>query len=239
LRTLKAKMADQIVYLMGFWEQPDHVLGYLSAPARSIMLVLTAMFLISMAVSAERMIRYSYARRQTRRLVRESNGAFLSRNEAEVRRFCSAAAQSHVAALVIAALKVFSATRVNLGRRQAVEIAEWEMLRSKSAIYAELNRRLAVLATIASTAPFLGLLGTVFGILDSFRGVGMARATVISMMAGTIAEALITTAAGISVAVPTLWSYNLLSGRLELMNVEMEVASRELTTYLVKIAEAR
>ena len=95
-----------------------------------------------------------------------------------------------------------------------------------------------MLATIATTAPLVGLLGTVFGILDSFRGVDMSHATAMSMLAGTLAEALITTALGIFVAVPTSWSYNYLSERSELMTIEMEVATREVQTYLAK-REAR
>ena len=61
----------------------------------------------------------------------------------------------------------------------------------------------------------------------------MSHSAALSMMAGTSAEALITTALGLVVAVPTVWSYNYLSERSELMRIEMEVATRELKTYLV------
>ncbi|HET8966040.1 MAG TPA: MotA/TolQ/ExbB proton channel family protein, partial [Candidatus Acidoferrum sp.] len=135
---------------------------------------------------------------------------------------------SHVAALARAALIGYASSRGRLAGPTAVRAAEWEMARRKSVSSAELKRRLSLLATIATTAPLVGLLGTVFGILDSTRGIGMSHATAVSMMAGTLAESLITTALGMLVAVPTVWSYNYLSEGAELMTIEMEMAISEL-----------
>jgi biopolymer transport protein ExbB/biopolymer transport protein TolQ len=68
----------------------------------------------------------------------------------------------------------------------------------------ELRRGMSALANVAATAPFVGLLGTTIGILDSFRGGGMAHSAVMSMIAGSIVAALATSALGILVAIPAV-----------------------------------
>ena len=219
------------------WEKLEGGIGYLSGPARCVILCLLAMFLVSTAASIERFTRYLSVRRATRRFIAGTKRAFLEQDDEAVNRIAGENAKSHVVALAGAALRAHALSRA-VGAGIAVRAAEWETARCESASSADLRRRLSMLATIATTAPLVGLLGTVFGILDSFRGVDMSHATAMSMLAGTLAEALISTALGIFVAVPTSWSYNCLSERSELMTIEMDVATREVQTYLAK-REAR
>ena len=91
----------------------------------------------------------------------------------------------------------------------------------------------AALATIGSTAPFVGLFGTVTGIIHAFQGIEQSHATGLSAVAGGIAEALVTTAMGLVVAVPAVWAYNYFTNRVEAFDVEMDNSSMELINYFI------
>ena len=84
------------------------------------------------------------------------------------------------------------------------------------------------LATIANTAPFIGLFGTVWGIIDAFHGLGTAGAATLRAVAPGISEALITTAAGILVAIPAVVGYNQLTSQLRDFAARMDDFGREL-----------
>jgi biopolymer transport protein ExbB/TolQ len=96
-----------------------------------------------------------------------------------------------------------------------------------------MNRGLGVLATVASTAPLMGMLGTVIGIVDgAFRGCIGSRAMCMAAAANGISEALMSTGLGLLVALPALWSFNYFAERLEHFDLEAANSSMELTTYL-------
>ena len=96
----------------------------------------------------------------------------------------------------------------------------------------EMERGLANLATVATTAPLIGLFGTVVGILDSTRGCIGQKWFCTQMIIQGNCEALVMAALGLLVAIPAAWFYNYLSNRLELFNIEMQLASSELLNYL-------
>ena len=98
----------------------------------------------------------------------------------------------------------------------------------------KLYSRLTFLATTGSTSPFIGLLGTVWGIMNAFRGIGAASSTSLSAVASGIAEALITTAAGLLAAIPAVVAYNYCLSRARKLGVEMEDFSEELLDALSK-----
>jgi len=99
----------------------------------------------------------------------------------------------------------------------------------------EFRRGLAMLGTVGATAPFVGLLGTTMGIVNAFTGMAQAGASggLAGISAG-IAEALITTAFGLMVAIPAVWFYNYFTNRIENLTVEMTYTSKELIDYLIK-----
>jgi biopolymer transport protein ExbB len=99
-------------------------------------------------------------------------------------------------------------------------------------VHIDMKRGITALATIASTAPFVGLLGTVVGIMNAFRGSSRPPAFVLAAVTHGISEALVTTAFGLLVAVPAAWSYNYLARRMELFDIETKSASLELLTFL-------
>ncbi len=88
-----------------------------------------------------------------------------------------------------------------------------------------LERRLSFLATTANTAPFIGLFGTVWGIMDAFREIGLRGTTSLAVVAPGISEALVTTAIGLATAIPAVLAYNYFLGRLKGIISKMENAS--------------
>jgi biopolymer transport protein ExbB/biopolymer transport protein TolQ len=86
----------------------------------------------------------------------------------------------------------------------------------------------------AIAAPFVGLFGTTFGIINAFSGMALTGSGGIAAISAGIAEALITTAFGLFVAVPAVWAYNYFAGKVEGFNVEMDNSSSELLDYFIK-----
>jgi biopolymer transport protein ExbB/biopolymer transport protein TolQ len=96
----------------------------------------------------------------------------------------------------------------------------------------QLRRGLNGLATIGATAPFVGLFGTVIGIVNCFRGFSGTPVGFLSNTAGGISEALVTTGLGLLVAVPAVWAYNYFTCKLESFDVEMAHSIDAMMTYL-------
>lgn len=99
---------------------------------------------------------------------------------------------------------------------------------------ARLERYLNFLATTGSTTPFIGLFGTVWGIMNSFRGIGVAGSASLAVVAPGIAEALIATAMGLAAAIPAVIGYNYFLSMARRMIIEMEDFSEELLDYFIK-----
>ena len=85
-----------------------------------------------------------------------------------------------------------------------------------------MEKTLGFLATTGNTAPFIGLFGTVWGIMDAFRGIGLKGAANLAVVAPGISEALIATAAGLAVAIPALWGYNHYVNKIRTLSAEIE-----------------
>ncbi|MGD0230595.1 MAG: MotA/TolQ/ExbB proton channel family protein [Syntrophorhabdales bacterium] len=130
--------------------------------------------------------------------------------------------------LVIAAYKELTGRQKEAapnGGSDAVPAVEGVLRVAISEETERLERRLSFLATTANTAPFIGLFGTVWGIMDSFREIGLRGTTSLAVVAPGISEALITTALGLATAIPAVLGYNYLSNRARGVSVKMENAS--------------
>jgi biopolymer transport protein ExbB/TolQ len=123
---------------------------------------------------------------------------------------------------------------VERDRDAAVEAAKRAIHRATAVNLADLKRGLSGLATIGATAPFVGLFGTTFGIINAFSGMALTGSGGIAAISAGIAEALITTAFGLFVAVPAVWAFNYFNGKVENFNVEMDNASSELLDQFIK-----
>jgi len=115
-----------------------------------------------------------------------------------------------------------------------IESSKRALERAEAIVHAKLKRGLGGLATIGSTAPFIGLFGTVVGILNAFRQIATQKTSGIGAVAGGISEALVTTAFGLLVAIPAVMTFNYFTNKVEAFDVEMDNSSSELIDYFLK-----
>ena len=121
------------------------------------------------------------------------------------------------------ARRIPNQTEAGLGR--AIERMERVMQAATAREMARAERGLAVLATIGSSAPFVGLFGTVWGIMNAFRGIAQSRDTNLAVVAPGIAEALFATALGLLAAIPAVIFYNWLAGSLDRFSTRLDALS--------------
>ena len=143
---------------------------------------------------------------------------------------------SHVARVLGEALTEIKPLIRNKSQVTAGDInsAERAVERQMLILLSELKRGLGVIATVGATAPFVGLLGTVAGIVNSFMGMAAGGAGGLAGISAGIAEALITTGFGLVVAIPAVWLYNYFQTKIENLTVEMMYTSKEFIDFLIK-----
>jgi biopolymer transport protein ExbB/biopolymer transport protein TolQ len=147
--------------------------------------------------------------------------------------------KSHLAKVVSAGLIEYDNDKAELKDSHDLVGAVGRALdRAVSLTSAEMKKGTGGLATIGSTAPFIGLFGTVVGIINAFTGIANTGSGGLAAVSAGIAEALITTAFGIFVAVPAVMAFNYFTTRLERFQIEMSNSSAELLDFFLKKHEA-
>jgi biopolymer transport protein ExbB/TolQ len=144
---------------------------------------------------------------------------------------------SHLAKVVLAGLQEYQFQQEsgsNLSREDLLDTVRRSIQRATALTSNDLKKGIVGLATIGATAPFVGLLGTVIGVIVAFVGIASTGSGGIGAVSAGIAEALVETALGLFVAIPAVWFYNYLSNRLEYFNVEMDNSSSEMVDYFIK-----
>jgi biopolymer transport protein ExbB/TolQ len=144
---------------------------------------------------------------------------------------------SHLAKVVLAGLQEYQFQQesgANLSREDLLDTVRRSIQRATALTSNDLKKGISGLATIGATAPFVGLLGTVVGVINAFVGIASSGSGGIGAVSAGIAEALVETALGLFVAIPAVWFYNYLSGKLEFFNVEMDNSSSEMVDYFIK-----
>jgi len=189
----------------------------------------------SIGVMIDRYIAYQAARKQSRVFAPAVAGALKEGKIDEAISIAEQNKRSHLAKVVTAGLQEFSAHEVSREiPGEDIEASKRALERAAAIVHAELKRGVSSLATIGSTAPFVGLFGTVLGIINAFHGISTQKSTGLGAVAGGISEALVTTAIGLFVAIPAVWVYNYFSGKIEAFDVEMDNSSSELIDYFIK-----
>ena len=207
----------------------------LTIPGWGVVIVLLIQSVYMIAVGIERWLTYNKAKTQSRQYAPKVAQALKTSNIDEAINISDRHKDSHLAMVDSSGLKEFSAHQSNS------EITDLEMESSKRALEraiavktAELKRGLAGLATVGSTAPFVGLFGTVIGIIGAFQALRTNETAGIGAVGGAIAEALVTTAGGILVAVPAVWLFNYFTNKVTSFGVEMENSASELVDYFIR-----
>src|SRR5881628_2590786 len=205
--------------------------------AKSIVIILAAMSIYSWTSAFQKLYQILRSQGETRRFAPEFS-RFLQEEQLDgAIKLAEKQKKSHVARVVGEALAEVKPLLRDRATITAADInsAERAVERQMLIVLSEFKRGLGVLGTVGSTAPFVGLLGTTMGIVNAF--VGMAQQGASGGLAGIsagIAEALITTAFGLMVAIPAVWSYNYFTTKIENLTVEMTYTSKELIDYLIK-----
>jgi len=203
--------------------------------ARAVVVILFIMSGWSIGVMIDRWMAFSAARKQSRAFSPAVAGALREGKIDEAIRVAERNKKSHLAKVVTAGLQEFRAHgESNELPGETIEASKRALERAEAIVHAELKRGLGGLATIGSTAPFVGLFGTVMGILHAFQGISEQKATGLGAVAGGIAEALVTTAVGLFVAIPAVMFFNYFTNRVEAFDVEMDNSSSELIDYFLK-----
>jgi biopolymer transport protein ExbB/TolQ len=147
--------------------------------------------------------------------------------------------KSHLAKVVSAGLIEYDNDKADLKDSHDLVAAVGRALdRAVSLTSAEMKKGTGGLASIGSASPFIGLFGTVIGIINAFTGIAMSGSGGLAAVSAGIAEALITTAFGIFVAVPAVMAFNYFTTRLERFQIEMSNSSAELLDFFLKKHEA-
>ena len=207
--------------------------------AKAVVIVMFVMSIYSIWVMVERFITFTQAKKV---FVTHSVGAALltKGDYQQAIDVTKKYKQSHLAKVISAGLLEFEAARRDkrfVDPEVPVEAARQGMDRTAMITVAELKENLGVLATIGATAPFVGLFGTVIGIIHAFEKMATSGGGIASVSAG-IAEALITTAFGLFVAIPAVWAYNYFQNRIDRFTVEMSNSGSEMAIYFMKEAGA-
>jgi len=214
--------------MMDLW----HEMGWF---AKGIVYMLFIMSAYSTTILIQKWWAMRRAQAETKRFAPEFSQFLEEDNLTEAINLAESYKKSHVARVLGGALAevrpLIQDGSVTVADINSAERAiEREMLMT----VVELKRGTGVLATVGATAPFVGLVGTTMGIVNSFSAMQSSGSGGISAIAGGVAEALITTAIGIGVAIPAVWSYNFFQTKIDNLTAEMTYTSKEMIDYLIK-----
>jgi biopolymer transport protein ExbB len=207
--------------------------------AQGIGVILIIMSMISFGVAIERIYTFAQARKQSK-LYAPQVAKHLKEGRLKDAIAISSSKNyrySHLAKVVLAGLQEYQFQQesgANLSREDLVDTVRRAIQRATALTANDLKKGVASLATIGATAPFVGLLGTVVGIITAFQGIASQGSGGLGAVSAGISEALVETALGLVVAIPAVWFYNYLTGRIEYFNVEMDNSSSELVDYFIK-----
>ena len=214
--------------LVSMWNQ----MGF---AARAVVIIMFLMSAWSIGVMIDRFLAYSAAKKQSRQFAPAVAGALREGKLDEAIKVAERYKKSHLAKVVSAGLQEFSAHQSGTDiPGETIESSKRALERAQAITHAELKRGLSGLATIGSTAPFVGLFGTVVGIINAFQGISQEKSTGLGAVAGGISEALVATAIGLFVALPAVWMFNYFNSQVESFDVEMDNSSSELIDYFLK-----
>jgi len=203
---------------------------------KGVIVILILLSIWSLYVSVERLIMFSKARKQSLLFARQATEHLKNDRPQAAIDAASKYPQSHLARVVSAGLQSFQyeSQTSPLSAPEVVEAATRAVERATLLTTSDLKRGIGSLATIATITPFIGLFGTVIGIINAFTGMALAGSGGIGAVSAGIAEALVATAFGLGVAIPAAWMFNYFTNKLERLQIEMSNSASELVDFFMK-----
>ena len=210
--------------------------------AKAILLILALFSIVSWALIVEKWWQFRRVRRQTLTFLKAYREA---RTPALVHASARKLRESPLAQLYVAAYNEMGGARDVVDQvlddgdemtSARLDVVQRSLRRTAGLEVSRLERYLPFLATTASSTPFIGLFGTVFGIIAAFHGIGQQGSASLAVVAPGISEALIATAAGLGAAIPAVIGYNYFVNRVKHWATEMDSFSLELLNLLARTA---
>ena len=214
--------------LLDLW----HSMGYF---AKGIVWVLAIMSVYSLTIMIQKWWGLRKAQQETRKFAPEFSQFLEEDNLTEAIKLAEGYKKSHVARVLGGALSEIKPLILDGSVTVAdINSAERAVEREMLMTIVQLKRGLGVLAMVGATAPFVGLLGTTMGIVNAFTGMAASGSGGLYAISAGVAEALITTAFGLLVAIPAVWAYNYFQTKIDNLTAEMTYSSKEMIDYLIK-----
>jgi biopolymer transport protein ExbB/TolQ len=203
---------------------------------KGVVIILILLSVWSLYVCVERWLLFRKARRQSLEFARLATDHLKHDRPQAAIDAAMKYPQSHLARVVAAGLQSFQyeSTTSPLAHEEIVEAAGRAVERAALLTTSDFKRGIGGLATIATLTPFIGLFGTVIGIIKAFTGMALTGSGGIGAVSAGIAEALVSTAFGLGVAIPAAWMFNYFTNQLERLQVEMSNSASELIDFFMK-----
>jgi biopolymer transport protein ExbB/biopolymer transport protein TolQ len=197
-----------------------------------IFAIMLVMGVMSVYVGIERLVTLNKARNQSRDLAEALSKPLADNDIAKSLKLCSDEQykSSYLGNIMKAGLAEIN-TRFD---RHGVNAALRAIERQSTQEDMDLRRGMNILATVGSTAPFVGLVGTIFGIINAFGAMASGEETGLAAVSGGISEALVATAVGIFVAIVGVWLFNFFTARLEIIDNDISISVQEFTDWCEK-----
>lgn len=213
--------------------------GTMGLFAKGIVVLLLIMSIMVATIAIRKTIELSRSRKATLRFSGPFSEALASENFSEAERLVEENQRSHLATTF---RRVFPSLTFHSQDHElsAAEIGSVQRMIDLNTLeqLAKFRRGLGVIATVGATAPFVGLLGTTMGVVRAFTGMAQSGSGGLAAISAGIAEALITTAFGLLVAIPAVWLYNYYINRIDYISMEITYATKEFVDFLLRY-EAR
>ena len=210
--------------------------------AKGVSLILIALSVISLYLFIERQLTFDRAKKKSQ-AVAPKLADFLKNGQLKEALALSSKEDnkgSHLARVTAAGIQEYlSGKEARLSAEEQINTATRGCERATNLFNQELKKGLSTLATIATSAPFIGLFGTISGIINAFKSMQMTGSGGIGAVAGGISEALVTTAFGIGVAIIALWCYSVLNNRIEIYDAEMNNTTSQVVDYFIRVSETK
>lgn len=230
------------ISLLALWQS----MGFM---AKGVVYVLLIMSIWSLWVAIDKYFRFRKAKKQSMafadllgKQLEQKNlqqAYTLTRDkrykDSHVGKIVNAGLQEYLRIIDAGSASISNPNNESMEQAKVLERTHHAMERALILIVTDFKKGLSVLATVGATAPFVGLFGTVIGIINAFGAIKNAGAGAIGEVSGGIAEALITTAFGLFVAIPAVWLYNYFTGRVERVQHEMGNVTADMLDYLVDV----
>ena len=222
--------------ILGMWNAATPI-------GKGVIIVLLIMSIWSLTIAVERLWRFQQAKKQSLQVALGITPLLKQHKLSEAITFAKDKKfrHSHLARVLAAGLTEFQyeASQELPPGFDIVDSGKRAIDREALMTSAEMKKGLGNLATISTTAPFIGLFGTVIGIIGAFQGMALSGSGGLGAVSAGIAEALAATALGLFVAVPAVWMYNYFLNKIERFNVEMSNSASELIDFFMKKQRAR